>query len=146
MSYNIIIGEPHTYIVNENINEERTEAFELSNDNAPAFGISSDYVNECDLSYSAWGSFFDITKLNTIFYVNGSKKMKGGHPGYIEITKNIFNDIQNIYKEYKNKYPNAKPTFESDFLVDKHLARFQWLIWWIEYSLEHHKITIISNS
>ena len=146
MSYNIIIGEPHTYLVNQDINEERTEALEWSNDNAPAFGMPFDYVNECELSYSSWDSFFNITKLNTVFYVDGSKEMKGSHPGYIEITEDIFNKINDIYKKYKNKYPNATPTFKSDFLVDKHLAKFEWLMWWINYSIKNNEVTIISNS
>jgi hypothetical protein len=50
------------------------------------------------------------------------------------------------YKEYKNKYPTTKATFENDILTEAHLARFEWLIWWIDYSLKNHKTTIISNS
>jgi len=146
MGYNITIGKPYTYIVDEETGETRTEAETVEREDAPAYGEPTDYMNERWPSYSAWADFLDFTGLSKVFFEEGTHSLKGGHPGFIEITDEIYSEIKEIYRKYKVKHPFATPTFETEKFNDMHLARFEWLMFWLNHSFKNNKKTIVSNT
>jgi len=164
MGYNLTIGKK---IENPNLNDiledmiddeySREEAlFSLEsikyiakdNDskNAPAFGEPTDYTNQRWPSYTSWYVFCKSVDIYNIFYTE-SGHLKGDHPGYFEITKEISDELESKYKRFQMQYKKAKSTFDKshpnhDKLIyisgernqmDQNgaLARFEWLMYWV---------------
>lgn len=127
------------------------EVFEETHDDAPSFGEPTDYTNERWPSYSGWRKVCEAANIIDLFYEGN--EFKGGHPGYFVIDQDFVNNFNLKYKDFKEKYPTAKPTYGGNSSPDINglnanevLVRLEWLKYWINYSFEKYENPIIGNS
>jgi len=152
-------GEEDGYDLNYFRNEEYVAKTETSKD-SPAFGEPTDFMNQRWPSYTSWAAFLYTSGLNDIFFDNNDNLI-GGHPGYFEITDDIYQKINDKYTRFKMQNKGAIASFEDDDLekfdkiiyfkdykipVNHTLARFQWFIYWLEKSKKNYDSVVISNT
>jgi hypothetical protein len=143
MGYEIYIGE---WDLNAKPEEEgacaRTvEHIELPN--APAFdGDDSGHSNCRRPSYSTWHDFGRASGLGGLFH--GTNGLFAEHPGTVRLTKQHARIVRTALKAYRAKHPTATPRFCAS-TADAHLARLEWLAWWIDWALATCKIPAIHN-
>ena len=138
------------------IESREFEAKTESSDNAPAFGEPTDYMNQRWPTYTSWYTFLYTAELNNIF-LDDNDRLKGEHPGYINITEEIYNEIKEKYTLFKMRYRTAVPSFDIESEQNVYsegykspanhvLARFEWLIYWLDYSMKKYDEVVLSNT
>jgi len=108
-------------------------------------------------SYSAWSGFCDSTGIIDVFY--DGKYVRGGHPGYFDITQDVVDAINNAVTKYK-KNTVRQPGFDGfpifDPLIgnyitpdedkyDANYARLLWLEFWVNWAFKNCKKPVIVN-
>lgn len=108
-------------------------------------------------SYSTWRIFCDATCITDIFYEN--RNIRGGHPGYFDITEEIVVEISMALATYK-KTSTKPPGFDGfpaydplagDWVIpdegkyDGYLARLIWLDFWVNWTFNNCKQPAIIN-
>jgi len=173
MGYSIVVGEKSkNNCLDDMINDAKEDSYEIyidsieyvakpeSLDTAPAFGEPTDNMNQRWPSYISWYAFIYSAGLNEIFF-DDNDNLIGRHPGYIEITTEIYEDIKSKYIRFKMQNKGAIASFEDEDFekydkisyiknykipINNTLARFEWLMFWLDYSMEKYESTIISNT
>ena len=120
MGYTIAIGELET--VKDKWGKHKQVKI-VSLDNAPAFGEPTDNMNERWPSYSSWGNAMRFLNLEDLMF-NETNGLMRRHPGIYRLRKKHKAAIDKAYKEFYEKYPNAKagysPKVKNDpFAEDK---------------------------
>jgi hypothetical protein len=109
-------------------------------------------------SYSAWSDFCRKSDITHIFY-DERGHLLGGHPGYVDITSDMVNTIEEKLQKYK-KIATLPPGFEGfpafnpisgdwetpdEGKYDHILARLIWLEFWTKWALENCEHPAIVN-
>ena len=145
MGYEILIGEWDTAAKaeEEGCAPRTVQALELAD--APAFDGDemTGHTNRRQPSYGAWAEFCRATGLGGVFHgVNG---LFAEHPGTVRLTGRHARTIRNALRAYRAACPGASPTFLSGSATDHHLARLEWLAWWVDWALANCKVPAIHN-
>ncbi len=130
MGYTLIIGE-------------RTSdggAQEITLSQAPVFPGDelTGQRNKRQMSYSAFQAFCAATGLTTILY----QPVKRQHPGYLEITEALADQIAEALRSYE-RWHWLPAGFAP--LHDGHKARLHWLHWWATWALRTCQRPVLAN-
>jgi len=155
MGYNLYIGKKYVdqVLLQEYIDDgyDKDEAEDLSTKakgeyrtDSPSFGEPTDGSNERWPSYSGWHDVCKGANLMDLFYDGGT--LKGGHPGYFQITEEWLNELNARIEVFESIYPQCTPsydetlesakvfTMESKQPVNFILCRTEWLKFWCNYA------------
>ena len=131
-----------------------------TSDDAPAYDEPTDHMNQRWPSYTSWAAFLYTSNLNDLF-LEGNDNLIGEHPGYIDITPELYKEIQWKYTRFKMQNKGSIPSFEDEDFekydkilyykdyeipVNHTLARFDWLMYWLDYSMNKYDEVIMSNT
>lgn len=158
MGYTLTIGELETTITDDGLEScVWNQAKNVHLDNAPAFGEPTDYTSSRWPSYTAWANFARFVDLYDFFYDKSTGLIRQ-HPGCVPLKKEHKEIIDEAYKKFYEKYPNAKAGFspkekEDMFFEDKdwpeenaYAVRLEWLKFWVDWALENCKNPVFENS
>jgi hypothetical protein len=158
MGYTLRIGELETTVTDDGLEScVCNEAEGKHLDEAPAFGEPTDHTNSRWPSYTAWHDFSRFVGLHDFFYDKSTGLIRT-HPGCVPLKKEHKEILDEAYKEFYEKYPNAKAGYSPKalndmFVEDKdwpeennYAARLEWLKFWIDWALENCKIPVFYNS
>ncbi len=124
---------------------------------APAYGEPTDHTNSRWPSYSAWHNFAEFVGLKDFFYSNETGLLRK-HPGCIPLSEKHKEIVDKAYKDFYEKYPNAKAGYSQKQLEDSvgkdkdwpdeniWAARLEWLKFWIDWALENCDKPVFYNS
>ena len=84
---------------------------------APAYGEPTDHTNSRWPSYSAWHNFAEFVGLKDFFYSNETGLLRK-HPGCIPLSEKHKEIVDKAYKDFYEKYPNAKAGYSQKQLED----------------------------
>lgn len=159
MGYTIIIGERVP-----GRGQRRPTAASVELPDAPAFGEPTDRTNERWPSYSGWADFLQAVGLTYLsprtsnFAVDPScPPLMVDHPGVMPVKRIHLERVEAAYAAYRAKLgPDVKPGWghgpdDSDTDgpapgYDGHLARLEWLRFWLRWALENCKKPVCANS
>jgi hypothetical protein len=166
MGYNLTIGQKinNPIFIAEELDYTFEDIFFIAKteslSSAPAFGEPTDKMNQRWPSYTSWHSFLFSSGLQDIF-LDEDNRLIGGHPGYFNISSLIYEQIKDKYLSFKSKFKGAIPSFKEKDLeiynksidykgnpvpINYTLARFEWLMFWLEYSMNKYDSVVISNT
>ena len=157
MGYTLRIGELETTVTDDGLESviwNRAEGEHL--DNAPAFGEPTDRENQRWPSYSAWHNFAEFVGLKDFFYDKHTGLIRS-HPGCFPLKKEHKKIIDKAYKEFYEKYPNAKAGYSpnvKDIFSEEDKSwpeenvwavRLEWLKFWVDWALENCENPVFEN-
>jgi len=114
--------------------------------------------------YGAWADFLRSVELHDLFKNERTGLMRQ-HPGCHMLAPDHGEKISQALAAYRKKYPNAKPGFGEEILVNSpvivsdvrsmdvpdrqvanfHMARLIWLDWWVQWALKNCERPAIYN-
>jgi hypothetical protein len=150
MSYSIYIGE--AYIDVPPTSELRHQEYNLrvrvkrtQSPDAPCFtgDNMTGITNGRHPSYGGWADFCQSTGLEDLFYHQDHGLFKL-HPGAAYLTEEVEEIVYQTLLKYQKNHPGAKPGWGEG--EDPHLARLEWLQWWMRWALNTCAIPAIENS
>lgn len=157
MGYTLKIGESIVNVDKE-YNYVSIDVKLEQHDKAPAFGEPTDHQNQRWPSYSSWGDFCRFTGLYEMFF-DKEDGLINQHPGQMPLLPKHKEQIDEVLKKYKEKYPNAvagyspKIDFSKNIFEDADwpeennwLTRLEWLKYWVDWALENCKQPIFKNT
>lgn len=111
---------------------------------APSFKENiNDQMNVREPGYSVWDNFLIAVGLKNMFMMPQIGLMHQ-HPGWSKILPMHLTRIEEALAEWKAKYPEAVPQFETTE-ADAALLRLEWLAWWFKWALDNCKMPAIYN-
>lgn len=153
MGYTIAIGELE--IVKDEWGK-RKQVKSVTLDNAPAYGEPTDHTNERWPSYSSWANAMRFIGLYDLMF-NESNGLMRQHPGIYRLRKKHKAAIDKAYKEFYEKYPNAKAGFSPKQLSDPFngdkewpeennwAVRLEWLKFWVDWAFANCEKPVFYN-
>ena len=144
MGYELFIGEwDETAVADEEGCAPQT-VMALTLAEAPLFaGDVTGRTNRRRPSYSMWAKFCSATGLGDLFF--GANGLFAEHPGTVRLTAEHALRIAQALKAYRATYPGATPTFKSRSERGHHLARLEWLAWWVNWARANCTVPAIHN-
>ena len=123
-------------------------------DDAPAFGEPTDYTNERWPSYSAWAESMKALGLHDLFLGRDSgEALMQNHPGCAMLTPEHAKTIKDAVAKRRRANGNRPAGFLYDIKGnptgldgDEHLARGEWLTYWVSWAVENCETPAIYNS
>ena len=157
MGYTLKIGEAEMfYDITEDWSDCGVEAKIFKHDAAPAFDEPTDHESQRWPSYTSWSNFARFVGLHDLFFSKEDGLIRC-HPGIVPLTKQHKEIIDIAFAEYKKKYPKAIATYgkkqdhpmdhdESNPEENNQLCRFEWLKYWVDWTLENCEKPVFQNS
>lgn len=108
-------------------------------------------------SYSAWADFCDAVGLRDLFY-NRESGLLRSHPGIVRLNAGHRATIDAALTRYRERHPDAVaqftgaslfPPFEAPSpgdMANAHLARLEWLAFWVGWALDNCERPALYNS
>jgi len=155
MGYTIGIGELETVTESDGYKYKHVKTVTL--DNAPAYGEPTDYTNKRWPSYSSWSNAMDFIGLTDLMF-NDKNGLMRRHPSVYRLRKKHKVAIDKAYKEFYEKYPNAKAGYSPKVMADpfaedkdwpaenEWAVRLEWLKFWVDWALENCEKPTFYNS
>lgn len=156
MGYSISIGNAVPYSHKDEEYDElyaKWEVEEVTHPDAPTF-VNDEMTgnsNSRHPSYSGWVDFCREANVIGVFYPNGERDFRGGHPGCSLLKKSDLELIREA-RIKREKIATLPPGFEElsfesqERKYDSTLARLIWLEWWIDWALQNCETPAIENS
>jgi len=148
MGYNLGIGELN--VIYDNGGDAR-----ITLDFEPEKGHNADFLNvgePTDGSNMRWPSYASwkkvIIKLDMLdLFFNDDDSLMRCHPDTVPLNEEHRKVINSKYKEFKRKYPNAKPNYnDEDNEENAALVRIEWLKYWVNWALDNCEKPVFHNS
>lgn len=149
MGYTIKIGNATPYHdKDDGILSAGWRVESVRHDNAPAYGEPTDYTNSRWPSYSAWADTLNALGLYPMFMDrNEETALMAEHPGCAMLTAEHVGKIRDAVNAYRARVTALG--FHAGFKDphgDPHLARAEWLLYWVEWALANCETPAIENS
>lgn len=167
MSFDIYIGEAVINNLTDNYSNELDVCFEVKGTSLPdAPNFRGDTMtrngNSRHPGYSQWSDFLQGVGLYDLFF-NKEDGLMRKHPGCFKLNESHLKEVKEALKSYKEKNPNKNPglcecescakkhhLFKGDGLphddsLDYPLARLEWLVFWMDWTLKNCTIPAIFN-
>lgn len=174
MGYTLRIGELSVEYVNDE-GEPRINlsALPIRRDDAPAFGEPTDYENQRWPSYSGWSEFAEDFGLYSLFFGVEGPGSRGSqdrvrddalianHPGCVPLTERHRREINDALARWKEKHPDARPTFgrpppegthpfmweDTDNPIENgKMTRMVWLAYWVNWAMDNCERPVFENT
>jgi hypothetical protein len=159
MGYNLTIGELKTDIYYDELYSRINNRAEVKrNDDAPAYGEPTDFTNMRWPSYTSWHNAMRFVGLEDLMY-NKETGLILNHPGCTVLVPEHKEIIDEAYKNFYEKYPNAKAGYspkinEKEGIFDdpdwpeenNYATRLEWLRYWVDWALVNCTIPVFHNS
>lgn len=148
MGYDLAIGELKVYYDNSCKNSTVSFDVEERTGRTEAFlnvGEFTDGTNMRSPSYGSWGNFSMAANLSDFFFEEEEGLMRE-HPGIFPISEYHREIINQKYKEFKDKYPDAKASYSDESnLPNCYMVRFEWLHYWVNWALDNCDRPVFQN-
>jgi hypothetical protein len=142
MGYTIGIGQLVTEHYDETYVGYGVEG--AHHDEAPAFGEPTDFTNARWPSYSSWQDALFETGTEKVFFTPTGHVI-GEHPGFREITQELYDEFKTNMTAFEDKHPDIKATYKGT-VNDGRYCRLVWLDYWLKWALANCENPVIVNS
>lgn len=152
MGYVIKVGEVIPRIDENNVLNWEIESF--VHEDCPIFFGDNSKANTRYPSYSVWGDFCEVMRLEDMFYLRAYDRTPKKAKGVIYLTEADLEMVSNSLAEYRSKVKippgfegeDYEPTYTTNYdpKYDGHLARLIWLEWWMRWAIANCKMPALS--
>lgn len=103
-------------------------------------------------SYSVWADFArDVGLYDMLIDGNADGTLMPSHPGIAPLYPWHKEQIDAALARYRQAHPNAVPKFTNEpgdraDEINGHLARLEWLAWWVSWALTNCKHPALENT